>query len=163
MTATTDSTLCLQTKLNVSVAPGYTIAWHPPVSGSVAYALNSTRWQSRLSPDISDRMHLLFTQVHFLFDSSAGSEVNMLQINERTHFFIKISLTLYSQKCDVVVCERLSGDEERLLYWPSSTSFSSWLGCSTLGYWGLKALCLPLALKSAICFQLTRTVCALVI
>ena len=28
-----------------------------------------------------DRMHLLFTQVHFLFDSSAGSEVNMLQEN----------------------------------------------------------------------------------
>ena len=41
-------------------------------------ALNSTRPQSRLSPDIFDWMHLLFTQVHFLFDSLAGLEVNML-------------------------------------------------------------------------------------
>ena len=31
------------------------------------FTLNSTRRQSRLSPDIFDRMHLLFTQVHFLF------------------------------------------------------------------------------------------------
>ena len=29
--------------------------------------LNSNRRQSRLSPDILDRMHLLFTLVHFLF------------------------------------------------------------------------------------------------
>ena len=42
------------------------------------FALNSTCWQSRLSTDIFDWMHLLFTQVHFPFDSSAGSEVNML-------------------------------------------------------------------------------------
>ena len=47
-------------------------------SVSVASAHNSTRPQSRLFPDIFDRMHLLFTQVHFLFDSLAGSEVNML-------------------------------------------------------------------------------------
>ena len=39
--------------------------------------LNSTRRQSRLSPDLFDWMHLLFTQVHFSFDSLAGSEVNM--------------------------------------------------------------------------------------
>ena len=31
------------------------------------FALNSTLRQSRLSPDIFDRMHLLFTQVHFFF------------------------------------------------------------------------------------------------
>ena len=31
------------------------------------FTLNSTRLQSRLSPDIFDRMHLLFTQVRFLF------------------------------------------------------------------------------------------------
>ena len=39
--------------------------------------LHSTRRQSRLFPDIFDRMYLLFIQVHFLFDSLAGSEVNM--------------------------------------------------------------------------------------
>ena len=31
------------------------------------FELNSTLRQSRLSPDIFDRMHLLFTQVHFFF------------------------------------------------------------------------------------------------
>ena len=31
------------------------------------FALNSTPWQSRSPPDIFDRMHLLFTQVHFFF------------------------------------------------------------------------------------------------
>ena len=41
------------------------------------FTLNSTRRQSRLSPDIFDQMHLLFTQVHFSSDSPAGSEVNM--------------------------------------------------------------------------------------
>ena len=39
----------------------------------------------------------------------------------------------------------------------SSTSFSSWLDYSTVGHWGPKALCLPLALTSASCPQLTRT------
>ena len=47
--------------------------WRPPASVSIASALNSTCPQSRLSPDIFDWMHLLFTQVHFYFDSSAGS------------------------------------------------------------------------------------------
>ena len=41
-----------------SCAPSYIIVLCP---------LNSTRRQSRLSPDILDRMHLLFTKVHFLF------------------------------------------------------------------------------------------------
>ena len=41
------------------------------------FTLNSTRRQSRLSPDIFDRMHLLFKQVYFSSDSPAGSEVNM--------------------------------------------------------------------------------------
>ena len=47
-------------------------------SNCLTCALNSTRPQSRLSLDIFDRMHLLFTQAHFLFDRSAGSGVNML-------------------------------------------------------------------------------------
>ena len=66
------------------VAPGYIIVWYPPASVSVASAPNSTRPQSRLSPDIFDRMHLLFTQVHFLFNSSAGSEVNMLHNHDHS-------------------------------------------------------------------------------
>ena len=65
--------------LKLPATLGYIIVWHPPASVSVASALNSTRLQSRLSPDIFDRMQLLFTQVYFLFDSSVGSEFNMLQ------------------------------------------------------------------------------------
>ena len=68
-----------KSKLELPVALGCIIVWLPPASVSVTSTLNSTRPQSRLSPDIFDRMHPLFTRVHFLFDSSAGSEVNMLQ------------------------------------------------------------------------------------
>ena len=39
----------------------------------------------------------------------------------------------------------------------SSTSFAFWLGCLTVGHWGPKALCLPLALNSAYYPQLTPT------
>ena len=55
----------------LSVAPGYIIVWHPPAFCGVAIAPNSTRPRSRWYPDIFDRMHLLFTQAHLLFDSSA--------------------------------------------------------------------------------------------
>ena len=44
----------------------------------------------------------------------------------------------------------------------SSTSFTFWLGCSTVGHWGLKALRLELVLTLASCLQLTA-VCVLVI
>ena len=63
--------------------------------------------------------------------------------NERTHFFIKnISLTLYSRKGWCWLCER--GELETGTDWyiltqsssdHSSTSSSSWLGCSTVGHW----------------------------
>ena len=39
----------------------------------------------------------------------------------------------------VVVSERWAGNGNRLLYLPSSTSFSSCLGCSNVGHWGLQA------------------------
>ena len=45
----------------------------------------------------------------------------------------------------LVVSERWVGERDRLLYWAklfldrSSTSSSSWLGCSTVGYWGLQS------------------------
>ena len=68
----------ISNSLELLVAPGYIIFWLTIASVSVASALSSTHPQSRLSPDIFDRMHQLFTQVYFLFDSSAGSEVNIL-------------------------------------------------------------------------------------
>ena len=85
-------------------------------------------------------------------------------MNEQTHFFMRnIYHTLFSKGLMLVVCERWARDGDRLLYWLSSTSFSSWMGCSTVGHWGSKALCLPLALNSASCLQLTQAVCPLVI
>ena len=60
--------------------------WTPtawlPVSPGLYHCfrpLNLTRRQSRLSPDLFNQMHLLFTQMYFSFDSLAGSEVNMQQ------------------------------------------------------------------------------------
>ena len=84
----------------------------------------------------------------------------MTNFNERTNTLLYkniISHTLFSKGLMLVVCERWAGDGDRLQYWPSSTSFSSWLGYSTVGHWGPKALCLPLALNSASCLQLART------
>ena len=60
-----------------------------------------------------------------------------------------------------VVCERWAGDRDRLLYWPkvllatiaAPLPHLGW-GCSTVGHWGPKALCLPLALTSASCLWL---------
>ena len=84
-------------------------------------------------------------------------------MNERTHFFIKnISHTLYSQKGWCWLWE-VSEDKDGLLFWPkvfltiaALLPHRGW-GCSTMGHWGLKALCLPLALNSASCLQLTPT------
>ena len=54
--------------------PSYIIVLRP---------LNSNRRQSRLSPDILDWMHLLFTQVHFLFwqPGRVGGQHATLPIN----------------------------------------------------------------------------------
>ena len=46
------------------------------------FALNSTPWQSRSPPDIFNRMHLLFTQVHFFF-----WQLGQIQ-SERVHTYL---------------------------------------------------------------------------
>ena len=90
----------------------------------------------------------------------------MTNFNERTNTFLykNIPLALYSRKGWSFLCVR--GELEmrtdcNILTQSSSdysiTSFSSWLGCSTVGYCGSKALCLPLALTPATCPQLTPT------
>ena len=59
--------------------------------------------------------------------------------NKRTHFFIRIYLTLCSRKGDVSCVWEVSGDKDGLLFWPklflahSSTSFSSWMGLLNRG------------------------------
>ena len=80
-----------------------------------------------------------------------------------------ISHSLFSNGFMLVVCEGWAGDGDRLLYWSKVLATIAALlphlgwGCSTVGHWGPKALCLPLALTSASCSQLTQTICGLVI
>ena len=60
----------------------WTCLWHRVIKLFVDHLLlvgvtsapNSTHPQSRLYPNIFDQMHLLFTLVHLLFDSSAGGQ-----------------------------------------------------------------------------------------
>ena len=79
-TATTDPKPTDSKLTELPVAPGYIIVWRPPASCGHHICTQFNRLQSTLSPDIFDRIHQLFTQVHFFFDSSAGSEINMLQL-----------------------------------------------------------------------------------
>ena len=59
---------------------GYIIIWRPPTSCECHNSHSIQPFDSQGCPLIFlDRMHLLFTQVHFFFDSPDGSEVNMLQ------------------------------------------------------------------------------------
>ena len=81
-------------------------------------------------------------------------------MNEWTHFFIKIYIShiLFSKGLMLVGCERWVGDGDGLLHIdPSSSDHSRTSFSSTLGHWGPKALCQPLALTSASCPQLTPT------
>ena len=66
-------------------------------------------------------------------------------MNERTHFFIKIYLILYSRKGWCFLCVRGELETGTGCYIliqsssdHSSTSFAFWLGCSTVGHWGPK-------------------------
>ena len=66
-------------------------------------------------------------------------------MNERTHFFIKIYLSHFIRKVWCWLCVRgeLEMETDCYILTPrssdhSSTSFSFWLGCSTVGHWGPK-------------------------
>ena len=96
----------------------------------------------------------------------------MTNFNERTNTLLykNISLTLYSRKGWCWLCVR--GELEMMTdcyilmkVLLTIAAFLSHLGWdySTVGHWGPKALCLPLALTSASCPQLTQAVCVLVI
>ena len=74
---------------------------------------------------------------------------------------IEIPFTLYSRKgwCFLCVRGEVKTGTDCYILTPSSsdhssTSFAFWLGCSTVGHWEPKALCLPLALTLASCTQL---------
>ena len=86
--------------------------------------------------------------------------------NERTNILLhkNISLAIYSRKGWCWFCVRGESETETdcyiltqvLLTIAELVSHLGW-GCSTVGHWGPKALCLPLALTSASCIQLTPT------
>ena len=89
----------------------------------------------------------------------------MTKFNERTNTLLYkkyISHTLFSKGLMFLVCERWVETRTDCYFDPSSsdyssTSFLTWLVCSTVGHWGPKALYLPLTLNSASCPQLTQT------
>ena len=96
----------------------------------------------------------------------------MTNFNERTNTLLYkniISHTLFLKGwCWLCVRDEL-GDWDRLLYWTqvlltiaAVLPHLGW-GCSTVGHWGPKALCLPLVLTWASCLPLSQAVCALVI
>ena len=69
----------------------------------------------------------------------------MTNFNERTNTLLYkniISHNLFSKGWCFCCVWEMSWRRNRLLYWPSSTSFSSWLGCPTVGHWRPQALSL---------------------
>ena len=91
----------------------------------------------------------------------------MTNFNERknTHLYKNIRLTLYSRKGWCLLCVRggLETGTDCYILTPSSsdhnsTSFAFWLGCSTVGHWGSKALSLQAVLTLASCPQLIPNV-----
>ena len=78
--------------LTSCLTPGYII---------VLRQLNSTHRQSRLSPDLFDRMRLLFTQVHFFFwQLGRGQYATLLSLKFAP--IINSNLTKGSQRCYVL-------------------------------------------------------------
>ena len=109
---------------------------------------------------------MLYSHRHRNISRKIIKDIMRTSMNERTHFFIKIYLSHFIlERVMFVVCERwvetrtdcyfeLSSSDH------SSTSFSSWRGCSTVGHGGPQVLWLELVLTLASCLQLTWTICA---
>ena len=78
-------------------------------------------------------------------------------MNERTHFFIKIYLSHFIlERVDVGYVWEVSWRRGQSAILTQQYLSTSWLGCSTVGHRGPKALCLPLALTPASCLPLTN-------
>ena len=107
-----------------------------------------------------------FTNIHLHSETSlTGNE--RLQSRTNTLLYKNMSLTLYSRKGDVCCVWEMSWRQGQtaILTQVLLATIAALLphlgwGCSTVGPWGPKALCLLLALTSATCLQLTRTVWA---
>ena len=61
-------------------APGCIIVWRSSASCGCHFCTKLNPSTVKVIPDIFDRMHLLFTQVHFLFDSLYNSEFYLILI-----------------------------------------------------------------------------------
>ena len=103
--------------------------------------------------------------IHLLYSRNTNISRNIIKhnvrtsINERIHFFIKIYLSHFiHERVMFVVCERSVETGTDCYIDPNSSRDHS--STSSVGYWGPKALRLPLALNSTSCLQLTRTVWA---
>ena len=83
-------------------------------------------------------------------------------MNEQTHFFIKIYLSHFILKRVDVVCvlEMSWRWGQTAIYWPSSTSFSSCLGCSTVGH---SVCCCWLSIRHLVSNWLRLSVCLVIL
>ena len=110
---------------------GYIIIWHPPTSCECYnFALNSTPRQSRSPPpwssDIVDRMHLLFTQVHFFFWQLGrfGGQYATLFHNYYYHNYFTFS-RVFSHYHQLIVFPLSFSCPLEFLFPNSSTSFTN--------------------------------------
>ena len=136
------------------------------------------RWYSQYSdnhqaPMTSSLRSLnLYKHTHMLYTNNTCTNIcrNIVNNNDELQWTnehtikINIYLSLYSRKgwCWLCVRGELETGTDCYILTPSSsdhnsTSFAFWLGCSTVGHRGPKALCLLLALNSASCPQLIPT------
>ena len=116
---------------------------------------------------------MLYSHIHIQIYAETESTI-MTNFNEgmNTLLYKNISLTLYSQKGDGCCVWEMSWRRGGTgILTPSSsdhssTSSSSWLGCSTMGHWGL-SVCRWLSIQHLVSnllhFQLTQAICVLVI
>ena len=81
-------------QLELPVAPGYIIVWHPPASVSVASALNPTRPQSRLSPDIFDAP-VIYTDAFLIWQLGWVGGQYVTNIYVSLDIFFRIYIYIY--------------------------------------------------------------------
>ena len=127
-------------------------------------SLNSKSEVPLLSSNLFWQLHwwhrLLYTHIH----ADVSRNIMTTSMNERTHFFIKIYLSHFIRKgwCWLCVRGELETKTDCHILTPSSsdhssTSFTFWLGCSTVGHWEPKLVLTPRACYLQLRLELTAS------
>ena len=151
------------------------MAWEPRVQSRVE--LYQRLKKKYLIPPFltpSTIREVLYSRIHiyiYIYTNISGKIVSHNDdFNEQTNTLLykNIISQLYSRKGDIGCARETSWRRGQTVILTQSSSFdysstssSSWLGCSTVGQWGPKAP--SLSLNSASCIRLTQAVCVLVI